>query len=50
MSRAFRCQLVLMVLGEYAFGDHVRDPQAFVRRCEVVLSQLPRRRSWLTTP
>ena len=32
----FRCQLVLMALGEYAYGDHVQDPAAFVRRCRTV--------------
>jgi hypothetical protein len=30
----FRCQLVLMVMSAYAFGDHVRDPRAFWLRCQ----------------
>lgn len=38
----FRCQLVLMILGAYAYGDHVHDERAFVLRC--------RRLSCLTTP
>jgi hypothetical protein len=25
-----------MALGEYAYGDHVSDPTAFVRRCRTV--------------
>jgi hypothetical protein len=32
----FRCQLVLMALDEYAHGDHVSDPAAFVRRCRTI--------------
>jgi hypothetical protein len=36
VSRVFRCQLVLMALGAYAYGDHVRDPRAFVQRCRSV--------------
>ena len=33
MSILFRRQLVLMIFGEYAYGDHVVDPRAFERRC-----------------
>lgn len=33
IRRPFRCQFVLMALGEYAYGDHVRDDEAFIRRC-----------------
>lgn len=36
MTGTFRCQLVLMTLGEYAYGDHVSDPAAFVRRCQTI--------------
>lgn len=36
MTLPFRCQLVLLALGEYAYGDHVADPAAFVRRCGTV--------------
>ncbi len=32
MSALFRTQLVLMVLGRYAYGDHVSDPRAFALR------------------
>lgn len=32
MSKLFRIQLVLMILDEYAFGDHVSDPLAFELR------------------
>jgi len=36
MSQVFRSHLVLLALGEYAYGDHVSDPAAFVRRCRAV--------------
>jgi hypothetical protein len=32
-SVAFRCKLVLMIVGEYAYGDHVSDERAFIMRC-----------------
>ena len=37
MRVVFRCKLVLMILGEYAYGDHVRDERAFVLRCRAIL-------------
>ena len=37
IRRLFRTQLVLMLFGEYAFGDHVSDPRAFALR----LSRVP---------
>lgn len=36
MSRAFRCKLVLMALGAYAYGDRVSDLEAFVLRCRSI--------------
>lgn len=36
MSHVFRCKLVLMILGQYAYGDRVRDPAAFVRRLRTI--------------
>jgi hypothetical protein len=39
ISVVFRCKLVLMIFGQYAFGDHVQDDQAFILRCRR-LSQL----------
>ena len=44
MRVAFRCQLVLMALSAYAYGDHVRDPLAFWLRCQN-LRRLQRRGS-----
>lgn len=32
VSPLFRTQLVLMLLGLWGFGDHVRDPRAFAMR------------------
>lgn len=32
MSALFRTQLVLMIFGAYAYGDHVSDPRAFPMR------------------
>ena len=29
MTKLFRTQLTLMVLGIWGFGDHVTDPEAF---------------------
>lgn len=37
MTLPFRCQLVLMALGLYAYGEHVDDPRAF--RLRLVLVQ-----------
>lgn len=42
ISVAFRCALVLMILGDYAYGDHVHDDRAFVLRCR----RLPQRAAW----
>jgi hypothetical protein len=36
VSVPFRCQIALMALDEYAHGDHVSDPAAFVRRCRTI--------------
>lgn len=33
MTVVARCQLVLMIFGAYAYGDHVADDAAFVARC-----------------
>ena len=45
MSVTFRSQLVLMVIAEYGFGDHVLDRRAFVLRCAKSMSDrwLPQR-------
>jgi hypothetical protein len=32
VSPIFRTQLVLMIFGAYAYGDHVSDPRAFPMR------------------
>jgi hypothetical protein len=32
LSALFRTQLVLMIFGAYAYGDHVSDPRAFPLR------------------
>jgi hypothetical protein len=32
LSALFRTQLVLMIFGAYAYGDHVSDPRAFPMR------------------
>jgi hypothetical protein len=32
VSALFRTQLVLMLFGVYAYGDHVSDPRAFPLR------------------
>jgi hypothetical protein len=37
MTRLFRVQLVLMVLGRWGFGEHVTDPAAFSLRLARVL-------------
>lgn len=39
MTPLFRAQLVLMMLGRYAYGDHVSDPYAYSARINRVLSR-----------
>lgn len=36
VSRLFRAKLVLMILGQYSFGDHVRDDSAFHLRLKAI--------------
>lgn len=40
MRKIFRVKLVLMILGEYSFGDHVQDEIAFQRRLEKVMHRM----------
>lgn len=44
MSPLFRTKFVLMCLGEYAYGDHVKDERAFGMRLRVVLEAMHQRR------
>lgn len=41
MSALFRTQLVLMIFGAYAYGDHVSDPRAFPLRLSRVHWRVP---------
>lgn len=34
MTRLFRAQLTLMIMGKYGYGNYVDDPSAFMLRVE----------------
>ena len=39
MTILFRAQFLLMAFNKYAYGDHVKDPAAFVLRAQKLLKE-----------